>query len=237
MEWYEQIIIVSDTLLRQSANKQCQICDAKAQFLDDSRTIESAGLLTLPPSNEDVYTLKLVRRDNHIALQHERDIDIAVLNTKTTHVLWAIEELGHVRYQVFVGVETFSTSIITWANKGQKVNFLVEIIIYGSKQIRDQIGRKLSDAEIYLQHPRCCSDHAKYDNPHYLEFKHSQKPDLPQQLCHSLTHPNNLGQTAPNFQLSALLNSLDQHENLGDGEIDCRIKTSLLRYPSFYNFS
>jgi hypothetical protein len=191
--------------------------------------------LTLPPSNEDVYTLKLVRRDNHIALQHWRDIDIAVLNTKTTHVLWAIEELGHVRYQVFVGVETFSTSIITWANKGQAVNFLMEIIIYGSKQIRDQIGRKLSDAEIYLQHPRCCSDHAKYDNPHYLEFKHSQKPDLPQQLCHSLTHPNNLGQSAPNLQLSALLNSLDQHEKLCDGEIDGRIKTSLLRYPLFYD--
>lgn len=193
--------------------------------------------MILPPSNEDAYTLKLVRRDNHIALQYERDVDVAILNTKTTHVLWAIEELSHVRYQVFVGVEIFSTSIITWANKGQAVNFPVEIIIYGNKKIGGQIGRTLSDAEIYLQHPRYCSDHAKYDNPHYLKFNHSRKPDLPQQLCHSLTHPNNLGQSAPNFQLSALLNSLDQHENLADGEIDCRIKTSLLRYPSSYGFS
>jgi len=181
--------------------------------------------------------LKLVRRDNHIAFQHEMDIDIAILNTKITNVLWAIEELGDVRYQVFVGVETFSTSVITWANKGQAVNFPVEIIIYGNNQLGDQIGGTLSDAELYLQHPRCCSDHAKYDNPHYLKFKNSRKLDPPQQLCHSLIVPNNLCQSTPNSQLSALLNSLDQHENLGDGEVDCRIKTSLLRYLSSYEFS
>jgi SWI/SNF-related matrix-associated actin-dependent regulator of chromatin subfamily A3 len=188
----------------------------------------------LPP-NKDIYTLKLVRRDNHIALQYKGDIDIAVLNTKTTNVLWAVEELRDVRYEVFVGVETFSTGIITWAKKGRAVDFSVEIVIYGNRQLGDQVGRILSDAEIYLQHPRCCDDYTKYNNQHYVKFK-VRKPDL-QPLAHSLTRPNTPEQLAPAFQIGTMLNCLDQQGNLSDGEIDRRIKTSLLRYTSLNEFT
>lgn len=148
-------------------------------------------------------------------------------------MLWAIEELGQIRYEAFVEVEDFSNSVITWANKGGTVNFPVEIIIFGNGKIREQIGKMLSDVEIYLQHPRYYSDQIQYDNPHFLEFSHTPKPTL-QLLSPSLTPPNASRQPAPSPGLNTMLDNLGQIENLSDADIDPRVIIPLLRYSHNY---
>ena len=201
----------------------------KAQLINDPHTVDAAGLLNISPSSHDTYTVRLVFRDNHIALQYKEDVDIAILNTKITNVLRDIEDLGGIRYEAFVTAEDFTMSIIAWKKKGKAVDFPLEIVLYGSLQIRDDIGKRLSDAEIYLQHPRCCSNEAEYDNPHYLKIGRVRRPAL-QLLSPSLTPLSTPERLALNIEFNGLLDCLDQQENLGTAWEDSRIKTALLRY-------
>ena len=201
----------------------------KAQLINDPHTVDAAGLLNISPSSHDTYTVRLVFRDNHIALQYKEDVDIAILNTKITNVLRDIKDLGGISYEAFVIAEDFTASIIAWKRKGKAVNFPLEIILYGGWQMRDVIGKRLSNAEIYLQHPRCCSNEAEYDNPHYLKIGRVRRPAL-QLLSPSLTPLGTLERPAPNIEFNDLLDCLDQQENLGTAWEDSRIKTALLRY-------
>jgi SWI/SNF-related matrix-associated actin-dependent regulator of chromatin subfamily A3 len=45
----------------------------------------------------------------------------------------------------------------------------VDIVIYGSPEIRKTIGHLLSSARIYLQHPYHQDPNTDYDNPHFLK--------------------------------------------------------------------
>ena len=193
----------------------------KAQLINDPHTVDAAGLLNISPSNHDTYTVRLIFRDNHIALQYIEDVDIAILNTKITNVLRDIEDLGGIRYEAFVTAEDFTVSITAWKRKGKAVDFPLEIVLYGSLQIRDDIGKRLSDAEIYLQHPRCCSNEAEYDNPHYLKIGRVRRPAL-QLLSPSLTPLGTPERLALNIEFNGLLDCLDQQENLGTAWEDSR---------------
>ncbi|KAL1967715.1 hypothetical protein VTN77DRAFT_2972 [Rasamsonia byssochlamydoides] len=183
-------------------------------------------MLTLPSAGSDGYQLRLIRRDNHLALQYVKDVDVAVLNTQITHGIWSMDRFDSVRYEVFVPGDEFRTSIFTWTNKGKPVDFSVDITIYGPARHRDHIGNVLSDAGLYLQHPRCCSNHVKYDNPHYLVLPRSSKPVL------QLPSPSLTPEVTPNapIDLTTVLDGLDQRGSVRDADIDMRIKTPLLSH-------
>lgn len=45
---------------------------------------------------------------------------------------------------------------------------LIDIVLYGSRIIRDSVGEVLSNARIYLQHPCHQESDTEYDNPHFF---------------------------------------------------------------------
>ncbi|EQB58429.1 hypothetical protein CGLO_01330 [Colletotrichum gloeosporioides Cg-14] len=60
--------------------------------------------------------------------------------------------------------------------KAKPTPFSISINVYGMQLIADELGRKLSKASTFLQHPKALSKDKKYDNPHF--FKFSEEDDM-----------------------------------------------------------
>jgi SWI/SNF-related matrix-associated actin-dependent regulator of chromatin subfamily A3 len=120
----------------------------------------------------------------------------------------------------------------------------VDIVIYGSPEIRKGVGRLLSAARIYLQHPCHQDPNTEYDNPHFLNLTDlSTMSTLPHSTSGSQT-PLDTSETASTLfgessedrtieetlqsKLSKVFNSLTRYKTLKRLEADIKITTPLL---------
>ena len=78
-----------------------QICDSKAQLLNDEKSIEKSQLLTV--LNEAGFTsLQSVSRKYGILLQVVQDADMAVLDKTTTDALSEVKNLIGCQFDILV---------------------------------------------------------------------------------------------------------------------------------------
>jgi hypothetical protein len=109
-------------------------------------------------------------KDQAVFLGYSAEQDIAVMNAETSRVLRDLSSFGSCRFQVFVGDGSRTSLRRTGKDADQDRFMLVDIVIYGSLEIRKSVGRLLSSARIYLQHPCHQDPNTDYDNPHYLNL-------------------------------------------------------------------
>jgi hypothetical protein len=207
-----------------------QICDAKAQLKTDS---ESTGSVSQHEIGENIefVPLRPVLRDNHIALQTNDTMDIAVLDNASTKALFDSDTDNAIICEVFAVANELSTSLSLWRNKGSVEPFTVELTLYGKRRNCDHIGRVFSDAGLFLQHPRRLHHSVPYDNPHFLQlpqtiktFDYLPTPSLTPQAI----------SMAPSI-LDTVLNDLDQSNVTEEIQVDDAIATTLQKY-AFHRF-
>jgi hypothetical protein len=68
----------------------------------------------------------------------------------------AIKKLPMTRFDCVVLANDLQKALSAWKSNGRDISFPVESVIYGAAHVRDQAGRILSDATVYLQEPRHC---------------------------------------------------------------------------------
>ena len=188
--------------------------------------------------------LNMSFKDQAVFVGFSAERNIAVLNEETAKVLRDLSSFPSCRTQVFVGE---GSRLFTQRNRKDtgKDRFMpVDIVIYGSPEIRKGVGRLLSAARIYLQHPCHQDPNTEYDNPHFLNLTDlSTMSTLPHSTSGSQT-PLDTSETASTLfgessedrtieetlqsKLSKVFNSLTRYKTLKRLEADIKITTPLL---------
>ena len=106
------------------------------------------------------------------------DEDFAVLHSRTATALHILRDLPSIRFEaVFVGGD--SNNADHQYKKGKKIVFSISVDIYGSEHIAKEVGRRLSKARTYLQHPIYLNSNVPYNNPHYYPIPGVQNEVVP----------------------------------------------------------
>ncbi|KAL3293750.1 DNA repair protein rad5 [Colletotrichum asianum] len=100
--------------------------------------------------------------------------DFAILDLQSSNRLEVIEHLETFRFEAMV-----EATALRKRKKGTKAKptpVSLSINVYGMQSIADELGRKLSNASTFLQHPKALPQDKNYDNPHF--FKFSEEEDM-----------------------------------------------------------
>lgn len=89
----------------------------------------------------------------------------------------------------------------------------VSIYLYGLPSSSKQVGKILSKAGLFLQHPKLPQGRVKCENPHYLKIPTAQRSEI-----RSPTPP--LERVAGKGLIESLLNDLDQQSNLNVAHVN-----------------
>jgi len=109
-------------------------------------------------------------RDQAVFLGYSVEQDIAVMNEETSRVLRDLSSFDSCRFQVFVGDGSWTFLRGPRKDACQDRFMPVDIVIYGSPELGKSVGRLLSSARIYLQHPCHQDPKTEYENPHFLNL-------------------------------------------------------------------
>ncbi|KAH0537607.1 hypothetical protein FGG08_005599 [Glutinoglossum americanum] len=203
------------------------ICDVKAQFIDDSRNLDEVDLeITAAQPANGFYNLQLVFR-RHCFLQSSSGKDIAIAHSKTSNALRTLNDLDSIRYEVLVAPDEWKKKTLSFKKIGKAACMTVEINVFGAVSKSQAVGKVLSKAGIYLQHPRLHDIYVKYENPHFISFPHLSPPTS------GLTIPSlapDVENSVPFANISSILDGLDQRGHLQRADIDPRITTILLSH-------
>ncbi|KAK4205421.1 P-loop containing nucleoside triphosphate hydrolase protein [Triangularia verruculosa] len=146
------------------------ICDSQAQLFDDRTVVEKSGLLTTTPT-EEIVPVQHVFRDNAVVVHLDQETELAVIDRATIDTLLLVGKVAGCDFDMFIESQAFSDLVSEYKQGGKKIRFTVSTVFYGPRESRDKVGKFLSDAHLYLQHP----SHRRpgvlaYDNPHIFDF-------------------------------------------------------------------
>lgn len=174
------------------------------------------------------HTLQPAFHSNHIALRAKDGMEFSVLDKKTTKAMLIISKFPKTRFECIALANDLQKIVSAWKSKSNDITIPVETVVYGPARLRDQIGRILSDAYIYLQYPEYCIARP-YDNPHEIKFAFSFQST-------EAVHPVQSRETQKSGEaIQEIMNHLD-HRGITDkmGKISERlfkiIRTTLLSH-------
>lgn len=226
MEWYIYYILSPKSI----ANR-LQICDGIAAFCEGFSLDRDAFMELSNP----------MRRDNSFSI-HEiygayalRDdikaVNIAVLDLNISQHLRNITKLGVHKIRAFINKSDDCEKMVgNTSSTSTKVPLL--LVLYGGRGRAQVIGRSLSNARIYLQHPISIESDIPYENPHYYQATTTAK------LIGSINATNiaqPVVQTAlpPQSIIEEVFQTLEREKPLLQVEPDIRVHTKLLPYVKF----
>lgn len=115
------------------------------------------------------YVLTIQRSAAHLGLYFADGGEFAILNTQISKVLVDVLELPSIDCEVLAdGVSVRDT--VRTAKKANDALVRVNINIYGSPDIRNELAQLFSKHKTWLQHPEHQRPDTEYDNPHLLTF-------------------------------------------------------------------
>lgn len=183
-------------------------------------------------------------QDDCILLTSPSEASFAVLNEEVTGILHKLANFPSSTLETYMNLENWNDLTKEFA-KNQKVVFNVDIVLYGSRDLRDRVANLLSAARIYLQHPCHQKYDTIYDNPHFLKFGNlranstNSAAPLADNLVPSLgglasfeikeTTDNQLKDQV-HQKMDTVYNSLTRSNNLVRLKVDARVTTRLLPY-------
>jgi hypothetical protein len=117
-----------------------------------------------------------LRWQRNCVIQDINGSEIAVLDKKTSAALLSLHALESVRYEVYSLPENWREAIEDLRTTSKDVVMDLEVNVFGPMVQMDQVGRVLSNAGVYLQHPRFISNSMRYENPHCIRFEGFECP-------------------------------------------------------------
>ena len=169
-----------------------------------------------------------------IAINHDRyclqssdSRDVAVVHSRTAAALETLRDLPSIRLEaIFLdgAVDTPTQQQRT----GKKTIFPISINVYGSEKVVQQVGKRLSKARTYLQHPTTLSENVPYNNPHYYDI-----PGLAEVGNHYSPQPSEREERqASILDMTKIFEEVARSRELPSQEADWHIITPLLGYVS-----
>ncbi|KAH8687414.1 SNF2 family N-terminal domain-containing protein [Tricladium varicosporioides] len=204
------------------------ICDVKAQLLDNPYIFDDANLVNEDEIGQNYCQLEIISQNNYFVLRLITGIEIGALNTNISHCFQELSETASVRYEFFINVDVLREAIQAWKQTGKRGILPIDINVYGSRDATGVVGRVFSRARLYFQHPYRFDGSAEYDNPHYLSFSNIVNPES------LILSPWNISvyqaKRSSNYNISKVLENLDQQEYVRQVDIDSRVRTPLLNH-------
>jgi len=203
------------------------ICDVKAAFLGDFPLDEREFSSVL--ANSSILQRFLISFHNdYCALQSESKAVFAILHTPTTKALRALSDLHPLRFEAILINGDLSKSSEQWKTT-KEVGISVSIEIYGPRKIAAEIGRRLSKANTYLQHPRHLDRYIEYDNPHYFALPGRPANGVP--IFSGVSRQEEVEQFQT-VDIAQVLEDPEHDQGLLHQNADRHIRTPLLEYVS-----
>lgn len=203
----------------------------------------SLPFLGEPVPETSLYPFKVFFQDNYFLRPMHLSEGIAVLNEETSKILAATNLLQSFRFQAYSETDPWDNLIANKDKIDTKTVLFVDIVLYGSEEIRDEVGSILSLSRVYLQHPCYQEPRTEYDNPHFLKFSNPPTIAFPTVTIPLAAFPltpgnvSSLEAVSPGDQnsraqvrrrVAGVLDSLTRSQNLKRLEADIRIITPLL---------
>ena len=157
-------------------------------------------------------------------LQSSDGEDFAVVHSRTATALQTLQDLPPTRLEAVFVARDFNRL----DRKGKKTVFSISIDIYGSEEIATEIGRRLSKARIFLQHPVCLDNNVPYKNPHYYVIPGARKVE-------TSYIPSSSGrekQQSPVVDIAKVFEEVEHNRKLPTRNADWHVRTPLLEYGS-----
>lgn len=181
-------------------------------------------LKSVSPSN-GCYRFDLVAQGRCFDLLLPDATSFGVLNEQVADALQNVIDVTAIQLEGVATVEIW-TEVLNLASKARKFVFNIDINVYGSKSVRDIVGKNLSTPRTYLQHPTYDIHGFEYDNPHFLNLPGVDTP-------YTITIPTSAAPQAStrsslHSSVSELYRSLRRSKCLKELEVDVRIRTPLL---------
>lgn len=152
-----------------------------------------------------------------------------LLDRCTTVGLMLLLELESIRLQVFTLVHK-SVRKVAQGLQDPLSGIPIYINVYGFENIFEDVGKILSDNQIFLQHPQHNESHLEYKNPHFLT--------IPNGVISTPSTPSRIPSETMD-KITALFETIE-HKELPRMDPAPIIRTPLLWYvfttiPSFYS--
>jgi hypothetical protein len=165
-------------------------------------------------------------RNHYYALQSTTQTDFAIIDKRTTHVFQRLSDLATVRFEALLDGNDLGKPGKQWKKGGETIGLPFSINIYGSRGIAQEVGKRLSKAGSFLQHPYLLGEGIEYDNPHYFKLPNRKTSLPPNNVISPCRQPSRKSQAA---QVSGILDSLDHGAVLQDNIIGAMVRLELLR--------
>lgn len=179
-----------------------------------------ASILSTNP--EAIQRFAVSSRQECYYLQNSDGEDFAVVHSRTATALQTLQGLPPTRLEaVFIGGDPDRLD-----RKGKKIVFSVSIDVYGLEEIATEIGRRLSKARTYLQHPVCLDKDVPYKNPHFYVIPGARRVE------DTYIPPRREDQQAPVVDIAKIFVEVECARKLPTQNADCNVRTPLLEYGS-----
>lgn len=147
-----------------------------------------------------------------------------MVDIKTSKVFRDISRVATLRFQACLTSQDLQKA---FAEQGQLHSISASVNIYGPRLVVHEVGKRLSKARLYLQHPIVVDKNVEYDNPHFFK--------LPSQSAASIDGCGiRVGGmetiNTPCIDIGQLFDELCGSHDLELPPVDRRIKANLLRY-------
>lgn len=168
-----------------------------------------------------------MNRKYYYALCSDCDLEIAQLDKRTGTALRRLDEINSVTYELVADLDDLLQHIkLTKINKKDDSN--LEIVIYGPRAQKHEVGKALSVEKFYLQRPWRPTLSVDFDNPHMISFL-DMLPDSNQNQAPMLAATPGTPSCSRQDLLESL-RELDQKQEIDSIHVDPCIRTSLLEY-------
>ena len=149
------------------------------------------------------------------------------MHSRTTTALQTLRDIPSIRLEAVVIGEN-SDGLSQQYKKGKKLILSISINIYGSGRVAKDVGKRLSKAHTYLQHPIYLDANFPYNNPHYYDVPRTRKADVPVVSCRE-----NGDQQSSVLDIAKVFEEAHQTRRLPSRNVDYHVRTPLLEYDSF----
>ncbi|KAE8323577.1 SNF2 family N-terminal domain-containing protein [Aspergillus sergii] len=176
-------------------------------------------ILALKETNQHVQTLTIQpSSDGSLFLRFPDGTELGYLSKKMEQALQGL--IGRPLFEIdaLTNLNSLIESLRR-AGKPSDAAARVSINVYGRESDRDEVGRELSNKDLFLQHPDGCRAGVKYDNPHILRLDGMDETDTDEEDEEDVTEVD-VAETTPEQEeglretLDEVFNSLTRGDHL-----------------------
>lgn len=178
--------------------------------------------------DSDQLICDITRSADELLLVFSDGTEFALLSKQTTKALEKIIGIPTVQVEAMADLVNLRETVFAAKNAKDTI-FRVNINIYGSRQTQVEVGKHLSKAKAFLQHPDRFRLDTAYENPHVIALAGITLPTTQIQV-QDAHEPAFKSGHEDNFQqaVADVFNSLTRSSHLQSLEGDRRLNTSLL---------